>query len=444
MRRTEDTPFDPEIAAQLDAIDATLAGDPVDPQYAELAELALLLRAERPSVSTEFAGSLDRRVATRFAPPAAPAPGDASSEPGGLRQMLRGGWMTPLAGLAAGCVAVVVAVVVLASVGGGSGGGVHGSTSVSPFKSPRPTSSGSQTSAASSASSSGSSGSSGSSSGAASSGAGSSAGAQRSISSQAASPPAPANGAAASGSVTATASAPAPAPNGRKIVQSAQLALGAAPAHIDDVAQEVFDVAGREHAVVNNSNVTAGAGGYAQFQLSVPSSSLQDTMTALSQMRYATVTSRTDSTQDVNGQYLSDNRKLGDDRALRASLLKQLANATTQAQIDSLKARIHDSEAAIGRDESTLRNLNHKIDFSQVTVTINGATVAPGHSGGHSGSGFTLGKAAHDAGRVLTVAAGVALITLAVLTPLALVGALLWWIASSVRRRRREQALDMA
>ena len=43
----------------------------------------------------------------------------------------------------------------------------------------------------------------------------------------------------------------------------------------------------------------------------------------------------------------------------------------------------------------------------------------------HKSSGsFTLGKAAHDAGRVLTVAAGVALIALAALVPLALLGAL--------------------
>jgi hypothetical protein len=425
MRRTDDTPLDPEIAAQLDAIDATLAGDPVDPQYAELAELALLLQAERPEVRPEFAARLDHRVEGRFGNSPAPAPEGAAPEPGTLRRLLRRDWMAPLAGLAAGCVAVVVAVVVI----GSGGGGGSGASSTTLLKLPSP-SAGTSTSASSSFGG--------------SSAAASSAGAARATSSHTtASPPAasaPANGATASGT-----SAPAPTPNGRKLVQSAQLALGASPAHIDDVAQEVFDVAGREHAVVNSSDVTAGPGGYAQFQLSVPSSSLQATMSALSQLRYATVTSRTDSTQDVNGQYLYANRKLGDDRALRTSLLKQLANATTQAEIDSLKARIHDAEGAIAKDESTLRDLNHKTDFSKVTVTINGAgPPVPSHSGRHSGSGFTLGKAVHDAGRVLTVAAGVALITLAALTPLALVGALVWWIAASVRRRRREHALDLA
>jgi hypothetical protein len=45
---------------------------------------------------------------------------------------------------------------------------------------------------------------------------------------------------------------------------------------------------------------------------------------------------------------------------------------------------------------------------------------------------------------VLTVGAGVALIVLAVLVPVGLVAALAWWIGALVRRRRREQALDMA
>jgi hypothetical protein len=44
----------------------------------------------------------------------------------------------------------------------------------------------------------------------------------------------------------------------------------------------------------------------------------------------------------------------------------------------------------------------------------------------------------------LTVIAGIALIALAVLVPLALVAALAWWVTAAFKRRRREQALDMA
>ena len=237
--------------------------------------------------------------------------------------------------------------------------------------------------------------------------------------------------------------APAPAPpaNGRKIIQSAQLALNAPGNRIDDVAQQVFNVVGDEHGIVNSSTVTSTGtpDGYAQFDLSVPSASLSDTMTALSRLRYASVVSRTDATQDVNGQFNAATSRLADARALRTSLLKQLAAAVTQTQIDSLTAQIHDAEASISSDQAALGRLNHQINYSQITLTIN-ATVVPVPTA----SSFTIGKAAHDAGRVLTVAAGVALITLAGFVPLALLGALAWWLGLSVRRRRRQQALDLA
>ncbi len=225
-----------------------------------------------------------------------------------------------------------------------------------------------------------------------------------------------------------------------KITQSAQLALSTAPSRIDDVAQEVFDVIGRENGVANRSDVTAtgGSDGYADFQLSVPSSVLPDTMASLSRLRYAHVSSRTDTTQDVNNAYVAATGRLADARALRTALLKQLANATTQAQIDSLNAQIHDAEASIAGDQAALRSMNRQINTSQITLTLSAAPLPIAHGT----SSFTIGKAAHDAGRVLTVAAGVALIALAAVVPVALVGALAWWIAGAVRRRRREQALD--
>jgi hypothetical protein len=232
-----------------------------------------------------------------------------------------------------------------------------------------------------------------------------------------------------------------PAPNGRKVVQGAQLALSTTPGQIDPVAQEVFDVIGQEKGVVDSSSVTAGGtSGYARFQLSVPSSSLPQTMAALSALRHARVASRSDTTQDVNDQYNADVRRLADARALRTSLLKQLANATTQAQISSLTARIHDAEASISSDQASLRQLSRQVDLSQITLTITAGTAPVPAS--HGGGGFTLSRAAHDAGRVLTVAAGLVLIAAAALVPVVLVAALGWWIGSVVRRRRREEALD--
>jgi hypothetical protein len=412
MRRADDDLIDPEIAAELEAIDATLAGEPVAPRHAEVAELTLLLVATRPEPQAEFVSSLDARVHSRFARV-------DEAEPKGARADFRR-WFGPVAGLAATLAAV--AVVVLALNSGGSQVALKAATS--------PAASSSSAGAASTSAASG----------------------VPHRNAKPATPLAPdkqATYGAAASTATSSAAVPnsgkviaAPLPNGRKIVQSSQLALSAPASHIDDVAQEVFRVIGDENGVVNSSTVTASASGYAQFRLSVPSSALQATMTSLSELKYASVSSRTDATQDVNGQYLSDQRQLADDRALRTSLLKQLANATTQAQIDSLNAQIRDAEASIRRDESTLNGLNHRINFSQISVTVNTASPVPV---AHKSTGsFTLGKAAHDAGRVLTVAAGVALIALAALLPIALIVALIWWIWSALRRRRREQALDLA
>jgi hypothetical protein len=412
MRLRDDPPLDPEVVAALDAIDATVAGDPVDPAYAELAELAVLLSAEPPRPSTEFADLMDRRLEERFAK----RPAGPSAE--GTRRRLPSWWLSlPAAGLAA---AVVVAVVIASSSGPGP---VAASSSL---QGAAASSHGPARTASSS----------------------SSAAVKPSVSGRLLPGGTPDAESTASPSATPSLAASPPGlqlpQTNRKIVQSAQLQLSTPGDRIDAVAQEVFDVVGAQNGIVSHSSVTAsgGPGAYAQFQLSVPSGNLQQTMTALSRLRFASVSSRTDTTQDVNNQYVGDVRALSDAKALRTALLKQLAQAVTTAQIDSLQAQIHDADAQISSDQSTLNALNHQVNYSQIQVTINGAEIVPVRHPG--ASGFTLGKAAHDAGRVLTVAAGVALITLAALVPIALLVALGLWVTTAIRRRRREQALDLA
>jgi hypothetical protein len=430
MRLREPEPIDPEIAGALDAIDATLAGDPVDAKYAELAEIALLLASDRPPVPPEFARSMDERVGRRFAP--APGPAVAAKAPG-QRRLARRFWETTGA-LAAG-VAVVVAIVVVAGGGGSGSSSLSVSSSASvPASAPATTtaSSGAVTSGAAS-------------SGAAAPGAlaAPSHSATSSAQKSAASSAVATSAAATAPQTTAPATSPTlqPPTTGRKVVQSAQLNLTAASSRIDAVAQEVYDVVGQVNGIVNSSSVTQGGpGGYANFQLSVPSASLAQTMSRLSQLTYAQVSSRTDGTQDITGQFDAAARALGDARALRTSLLKQLADATTTELVNSLTAQIHDADASISSDEATLARLNNQVNFSQVNVQINAGT--PPVPVAHRSGGFGIGRAAHDAGRVLTVAAAGGLIALAALVPVALVVALLWWVGSAVRRRRREQALD--
>ena len=101
MRGPDSDPLGPEIAGALMAVDATLAGDPVDPEYAELAELALILREERPRTSDAFTARLDERVERRFARPAPAVRGTG-------RRRLFGGSLAGLAAAAAGVALVVL------------------------------------------------------------------------------------------------------------------------------------------------------------------------------------------------------------------------------------------------------------------------------------------------------------------------------------------------
>lgn len=417
MRQSEDLPMDPDVLAELEAIDATLAGRLVDPEFAELAELTVLVAAERPSLAPEAAEALDQRVRRRLAPAPPRPPGSQNR-----RWAWQARWGAGLTALAA----VLIALVVVA------GGGSAGANFTAGAR--RPAHGGTSSAGA-----------------AASSGATSKPFAPLSkMPSRAASKPGTLkldSSVPSSSSGAASSATPAPTPTARKTIQSAQLQLAASSRWVDVVAQEVFNVIGQEKGIVRNSQVTAAAGngGYATFNLSIPSANLGDTVTRLSALQHSHVISRTDGTQDVNGQYLSDQRRLGDAMALRTSLLKQLAAAVTQTQIASLQAQIHDVEASISRDQSTLRSLQNQISFSQLSVTINGGSVVePLPPSSQSSGGFTIGRAAHDAGRVLTVAAGVALITLAALVPVGLLVALAAWVTLWVRRRRREQALDVA
>ena len=90
-----------------------------------------------------------------------------------------------------------------------------------------------------------------------------------------------------------------------------------------------------------------------------------------------------------------------------------------------------------------LASLRRRADLSTVNMTVRGG--GSSETGGGSGGGqWTPGDAAGDALRVLEVSAGVALICLAVLAPLGLIGAAIALGVRSGRRRRRETALDPA
>lgn len=424
MRQSEEIPLDPEVLAALEAIDATLAGEPVDPDHAEIAELALLLAATREVPSARFSEMLDARVARRFGTvPAAVSPRQRAR----ARFSLWSARPALASTLAGGFAAVVVATVIAsgalssgpspkAANGAGALTGLHRPvTVVGGIVNSGPTTSGSAASRVVASDKFGS---------------------------------ANSNGAA---TVNLTASVPATVPTPTSntaghVIQSAQLQLTTPNAHIDQVAQEVFNVVSLERGTVQHSQVTQAAGGgnggsYATFSLNIPTANLQQAMTRMSALSYASVSSRTDGTQNVSGQYAADRRHIADQKTIRGALLRQLQTADTQSAIDSLQAQLKLAERQLASDQAALQSLQHQISFSSLQVQVNAGPIVFPQVKSHS---FTVGRAAHDSLRVLVVAAGVALIALAVTVPFGLVAVLAGWIAFGVRRRRRQQALDAA
>ena len=82
------------LTRELAALDDALAGRPVDPDLADLAELAVLVRDERPAPDPAFARSLDARVERGF-PRARDAPRAGSR--GRSSRCPRSAWPRPSA-----------------------------------------------------------------------------------------------------------------------------------------------------------------------------------------------------------------------------------------------------------------------------------------------------------------------------------------------------------
>jgi uncharacterized protein DUF4349 len=258
--------------------------------------------------------------------------------------------------------------------------------------------------------------------------------------------PATAGGAASStaGGAASSTAARVPQPveaqalSSRKLVQASAIQLGAPADRIDDVAQEVLRVVASYDGVVDRSIVTSGDGGSAHFELRLPSARLQPALGALSRLAHAHVISRTDDVQDVNQPYVTLRRRIADASAERAGVLRALAIATSAAQTTRLRERLAALDRTLASLEARQRGLDRAIAFSRVTLDVE-AQATPVHHGA-----FTPGRGLHDAGRLLAVTAGVMVIAAAALVPLAIVLAGAWPLARALRRRRREQALDVA
>jgi hypothetical protein len=174
----------------------------------------------------------------------------------------------------------------------------------------------------------------------------------------------------------------------------------------------------------------------ATFHLKLPARNLQAALADLSALAH--VSSRTENVKDVTNRFTAAEERVKGLEAQRDRLLRRLGRAVTISEQESIKARLRIVEQQLAPARGELADVRQRIHLVPMNVQI------LGEEGVNGGGSWSLGDAAHDAGRVLAVSAGVLLITAAVLGPLAVIALLAWLVARTLARRRRERALDHA
>ncbi len=250
-----------------------------------------------------------------------------------------------------------------------------------------------------------------------------------------------ASGAASSPAVKANAQglAPAASASGRVQQLGASVGLSASPGNVQNVSDAVARLAAREEGYVQQSHAQVQEHGpsEANLTLKLPSARLAAALAAIA--RLAPVSAESQSLQDITNAYEAAHQRLADARAERQALLRALAAATTEGQIDSLRERLSQARNAITQDQAAVRSVSQRASTAEVEVTVLGSAAAS-----HANEGLTLHRGLHDAVRVLTVALIAILIVAAAFVPVALVIAALAIARRIWRRYRRERALDPA
>jgi len=234
--------------------------------------------------------------------------------------------------------------------------------------------------------------------------------------------------------------APPAAPPGRVQQLAASIGLSTSPGEVQSVSDAVARLAVRDEGYVQSSHVQVQRHGSSEANLTLrlPSARLSAALAAIA--RLAPVSSESQSLQDITDTYDAARQRLDDANAERRALIRALAAATTQGQIDSLRERLSQTRSAIAQDQSALQVVSQRASSAEVEVTV----LADGGATASAGEGLTLHRGLHDALRVLTVALVIALIAAAVLVPLALLIAALAGAHRVWRRHRRERVLDAA
>ena len=222
----------------------------------------------------------------------------------------------------------------------------------------------------------------------------------------------------------------------RLVDASARLTLGAEADEVQDVANRVVDVTDSYKGIVLHSQVTSDqAGARASFSLEIPYRDLDPALEDLSGL--ADVISLTEQGEDITQRAVRARKDLADAHDQIAKARIELIQADTREERLIIKSRISSLEATADSIEQQLGGVKRQARFATVSVEVTSSGPEA-----DEGDGWSLGDALEDAGRVLEVIGGIALVSLAVLAPLALLGVVAWFVVSRMRVRSRERALD--
>jgi hypothetical protein len=227
--------------------------------------------------------------------------------------------------------------------------------------------------------------------------------------------------------------------NHRDVERSAAMVLGTDPADVRSAAGKIFTAVHAYDGIVLESSIEDGGEGEAgaSFELLIPSGKLGDALAAFSSI--AEVRSRHESTADVTAKTVGLGERLQDSRATISGLLEQLADADTDGERAAAEAELHSERLRAAALRANLADLQRRANLSQVSLQIESGEegAAPADQNGSWGVGDALG----DAGHILEVAAGVALIGLAIIAPFAIIALLAWLARRNGVRRARERGL---
>ncbi|MGZ8666357.1 MAG: DUF4349 domain-containing protein, partial [Solirubrobacterales bacterium] len=242
--------------------------------------------------------------------------------------------------------------------------------------------------------------------------------------------------------------APSPSPSGpfasqqsrRAVERSARLVLGTDPEGVRPAADRVFATVGRYDGIVLRSSIRDGASGEAgaDFSLLIPSDRLGAALTDLSSI--AEVRSREETAQDITAPTVTVSDHLREARAEVEGLLEQLAGADSDSERAAIKEQLRFHQRRVATLRASLNDLRRRANFSRVSVQLLTGDAAVFPAAGEDR--WTIGDAAADAVRILAIAAGVTLVGLAALGPIALLALLAWLGRRAWVRAGRERALE--